>query len=134
VLSNTISGRIAELYDREFGLSIQEWRVMTVVADAPGINAKEIGRRTAMDKVAVSRAITSLLTSRRLERRTHDEDRRHSELYLTAAGEAVYRRIVPMALAEEARLLKTLSASEREQLNVLLSKLARAAEPSRDLW
>ncbi|HCX10052.1 MAG TPA: MarR family transcriptional regulator, partial [Hyphomonas sp.] len=28
VLSNTISTRIASLYDREFGLSIWQWRVM----------------------------------------------------------------------------------------------------------
>ena len=36
VLSNAISQRIAELYDREFGLSIWQWRVMAVTADTPG--------------------------------------------------------------------------------------------------
>ena len=52
VLSNTISRRIAELYDREFGLTIWQWRVMAVTGDTPGISATEIGQRTAMDKVA----------------------------------------------------------------------------------
>lgn len=61
VLSNAISQKIAELYDREFGLSIWQWRVMAVTADTPGISATEIGQRTQMDKVAVSRAVAGLI-------------------------------------------------------------------------
>jgi len=45
VLSNAVSQRIAELYDREFGLSIWHWRVMAVTADTPGISATEVRKR-----------------------------------------------------------------------------------------
>ena len=78
VLSNTISRRIADLYDREFGLSIGQWRVMAVVGDTSGISATEIGRRTAMDKVAVSRAIAGLLDMGYLERKMSASDARTS--------------------------------------------------------
>ena len=61
VLSNTISTRIASLYDREFGLSIWQWRVMAVTGDRPGISATEIGQLTAMDKVAVGRDVYELI-------------------------------------------------------------------------
>ena len=60
VLSNTVSSAIAAAYFMNFGLSIPEWRVMAVLASTPGLSAAEVTARTAMDKVAVSRAVAAL--------------------------------------------------------------------------
>jgi hypothetical protein len=35
VLSNTVSGKIARSYEKQFGLSIPEWRVMAVLGRFP---------------------------------------------------------------------------------------------------
>ncbi len=134
VLSNTVSRRIADLYDREFGLSVWQWRVMAVTADTPGISATEIGQRTEMDKVAVSRAVAGLIEVGYLERRPAPQDARRANLHLTPAGLDVYALIVPMARAEEERLVSALSDSEQAELEQLMGKLARAAAPERDLW
>ncbi|MEQ9506062.1 MAG: MarR family winged helix-turn-helix transcriptional regulator [Hyphomonas sp.] len=134
VLSNAISQRIAELYDREFGLSIWQWRVMAVTADSPGISATEIGQRTQMDKVAVSRAVAGLIEMGYLERRPSTDDARRSNLVLTKAGMGIYELIVPLALSEEARLVSALSDKEQAELGRLMAKLAGAASPERDLW
>lgn len=134
VLSNAVSQRIADLYDREFGLSIWQWRVMAVTADTPGISATEIGQRTQMDKVAVSRAVAGLMEVGYLERRPSTEDARRSLLFLTAAGLDIYELIVPLALSEEARLVSTLSEKEQAELARLMAKLAQAASPDRALW
>ena len=134
VLSNAISQRIAELYDREFGLSIWQWRVMAVTADTPGISATEIGQRTQMDKVAVSRAVAGLIEMGYLERRPSTDDARRSNLVLTPAGRGIYDLIVPLALAEEARLEGVLSEKEKTELARLMGKLAGVASPDRDLW
>jgi DNA-binding MarR family transcriptional regulator len=134
VLSNAVSQRIAELYDREFGLSIWQWRVMAVTADTPGISATEIGQRTQMDKVAVSRAVAGLIEEGYLERRPSTDDARRSNLVLTPAGIGIYELIVPLALAEEAQLVSALSDKEQTELARLMGKLAKAASPERDLW
>lgn len=134
VLSNAISQRIAELYDREFGLSVWQWRVMAVTADTPGISATEIGQRTQMDKVAVSRAVAGLIEMGYLERRPSTDDARRSNLVLTPAGLGIYDLIVPLALAEEARLESVLSAKEKIELARLMGKLAGVASPDRELW
>ena len=63
VLSNTVSSAIAAAYFMNFGLSIPEWRVMAVLAANPGLSAAEVTARTAMDKVAVSRAVKSLIAT-----------------------------------------------------------------------
>lgn len=134
VLSNTISTRIASLYDREFGLSIWQWRVMAVTGDRPDISATEIGQLTAMDKVAVSRAIAAMIQMGYLERKTSETDGRRSQLFLTPAGRDVYELIVPMALGAEQELASSLTEEEQKQLERLMGKLADAASPDRPLW
>lgn len=134
VLSNAVSQRIAELYDREFGLSVWQWRVMAVTADTPGISATEIGQRTQMDKVAVSRAVAGLIEMGYLERRPSTDDARRSNLVLTRSGMDIYSLIVPLAKSEEQRLVATLSAKEQTELARLMEKLAKVASPERDLW
>ena len=134
VLSNTISTRIASLYDREFGLSIWQWRGMAVTGDRPGISATEIGQLTAMDKVAVSRAIAAMIQMGYLERKTSETDGRRSQLFLTPAGRDVYELIVPMALGAEQELASSLTEDEQKQLERLMGKLADAASPDRPLW
>src|SRR5688500_19433496 len=92
VLSNTVSMIIAGAYQREFGLSIPQWRVIAVLARYPDLSAIEVAERTAMDKVAVSRAVQGLLAARRLLRTYDSGDRRRSRLRLSPAGKSVYTR------------------------------------------
>ncbi|MBD9369644.1 MarR family winged helix-turn-helix transcriptional regulator [Xanthomonas sp. XNM01] len=124
VLSNRVSQTIADLYNQRFGLAITEWRVMAVLGRFPGLSANEVAERTAMDKVAVSRAVARLLERNLLMRDIHSDDRRRSVLALSEVGYTVYDEVAPMALACEQRLLATLDDEERAILDRLLSKLA----------
>jgi DNA-binding MarR family transcriptional regulator len=128
VLSNTVSMNIARAYAREFDLSIPEWRVLAVLARYPDLSAVDVAERSAMDKVAVSRAVQSLLASKRLVRSYDKVDRRRSVLRLSAAGQSVYTRVAPLALAYEQRLMSALSATERRSLDRLLSVLLERAQ------
>lgn len=134
VLSNTISRNIAEIYDREFGLNIWQWRVMAVVGETPGASATEVTRRTAMDKVAVSRAVSGLIELGYLTREASKEDARRSVLALTKQGQNIYDQIVPLALGYEKELLKGIDRAELEELQSALSHLAAIASPDRKLW
>ena len=128
VLTNRVSGAIARHYAKRFSLSIPEWRVMAVLGDTPGLSAREVAARTAMDKVQVSRAVASLMAAHRVDRRQDAEDGRVAHLYLSRAGRAVYDEIVPLALHLEETLLSALSAGERKALDRLLAKLAQRAQ------
>jgi DNA-binding MarR family transcriptional regulator len=129
VLSNTVSSAIAAAYFAHFGLSIPEWRVMAILAANPGLSAAEVTARTAMDKVAVSRAVAALLGAGRLRRTTVKADRRRTHLELTPAGTRVYAQVVPVALNYERHLLAPLSARDRATLDRLLRVLlGRAVE------
>ncbi len=123
VLANVISGSIAAAYAERFELTIPQWRVLAVLAEQPGASAAEVAQCTAMDKVAVSRAVQSLLRAGRLEREFAPTDRRRSRLRLSRAGLAVHAKVVPMALAYESALLQVLPSADRAALDRILSLL-----------
>ena len=126
VLSNRISQDISALYSARFGLSVTEWRLMAVLGHEPGVSANRLAERTAMDKVAVSRAVSALLDKKFLLRRVDAGDRRRSSLKLSAKGYAVFDQVVPLALALERRILSALEPAEQSQLLAILDKLEAA--------
>jgi DNA-binding MarR family transcriptional regulator len=87
VLANTVSAALAGAYASRFGLTIPQWRVIAVLARVPGLSAADVAERTAMDKVAVSRAVTGLTRAGRVSRALAASDRRRSVLSLTARGQ-----------------------------------------------
>ena len=123
VLSNRISDAIAREYSQRFALGVTEWRVMAVLGRWPGLSASQVAQRTAMDKVAVSRAVARLLESGWLSRSADSDDRRRSLLHLSPAGQASHDEVVPQALEFERRLLDGVDPAERALLFRLLDRL-----------
>lgn len=123
ILSNTVSQSIAAEYQDRFELSMTEWRVMAVLGRFAELSAREVAERTAMDKVAVSRAVARLVEAGRVDRSIHDGDKRRSVLKLSEAGWAIHDEVAPMARAHERDLLAKLDETERSQLNSILDKL-----------
>ena len=128
ILANTVSRALATHYEDEFDLTVSQWRIMAVLGREGGSSANEVCRLTAMDKVSVSRAVAGLVRDGRVSQVEDPADGRRRRLRLTAAGRAVYRRIVPRALAFERRLVGALGARDRVKLAGLLPGLQRAAE------
>jgi DNA-binding MarR family transcriptional regulator len=127
ILSNTVSSTIASTYDKRFGLTIPEWRVIAILGRFPGLSAVEVAERTLMDKVAVSRAVAKLIKSGRIDRQFADADRRRSILNLSEEGRKVHDQIAPMALKFEEDLLHGLNDDEIRTLNVLMERLLARA-------
>jgi len=123
VLSNKIGRAIADQYEEKFQLSLAEWRVMAVLGEDKQLSAGQVAQRTAMDKVAVSRAVGKLLDAGRIVRHFSEKDRRRSILSLSESGHEIYSQIVPIALGYEEKLLTHLSSEEQRFLNSLLDKL-----------
>jgi DNA-binding MarR family transcriptional regulator len=126
VLSNRISQDIAALYQQRFNLGITEWRIIAVLGRFPNLSANEVAERTAMDKVAVSRAISALLSQKRVKRQFDKNDRRRSVLSLSASGTKIYQEVAPLAVQLQNALLAQFDDKERVLLNLLLDKLSAA--------
>ncbi|HEX5952696.1 MAG TPA: MarR family transcriptional regulator [Rhodanobacteraceae bacterium] len=125
IVSNTVSQAIADEYQKRFDLGTTEWRVMAVLGryDGEGLSARQVARLTAMDKVAISRALARLVEGGRVLRRVHHGDKRRSVLRLSAAGWRIHDAVAPLARRHERAFLEKLSTEERRWLAGILDKL-----------
>lgn len=126
-LSSTVSSAVAREYARQFGLSIPEWRVIAILGRSPGLSAVEVAEQTFLDKVAVSRAVTKLIKSGRIDRQFADADRRRSILNLSEEGKQVHDGVAEVALQFERQLIEGLEGDEVRQLQQVMDKLLEKA-------
>lgn len=123
-LSQRISQALSSIYREEFGVSIPEWRILANLAEKGELSPSEIAAQTSMDRARVTRGIKDLRAKKCLLKRRDATDQRAYRLRLSPAGEALYRKIVPLALAWEQALLAGLDDAEYRELMRILGKLS----------
>lgn len=127
LLADLVGRGISATYERDFGLTTAQWRVLAAVARHPGATAQRIVAMTPMDKVQVSRAVARLCEQGLLARGACPRDGRSSLLSLTHRGLALYRAIAPRAAAYDRALQGALTPDEQRSLLELTARLIEAA-------
>jgi len=122
-LSNRISQSLALKYNKRFGITVQEWRVLAALGEETNLSAVTITNRIAMDKVAVSRAVKKLIDKGLVIKQRVVSDNRSHRLTLTDSGSKMYQQLIPIAIEHEQQAIENLSKDERSQLLLLLDKL-----------
>jgi DNA-binding MarR family transcriptional regulator len=126
VTSNVVSDAIASSYQALFGLTIPEWRLIAVIGEDDGITQQQVGRRTQMDKVTVSRATIALVDRGLVERMPHANDRRSQSLHLTATGKDLYKQVAPKALELERRIFASFDPEDVAAFSAMLKRVQDA--------
>lgn len=121
-LGHALGRRLARAYADE-NLTIPEWRVLAVVAQADSLAARDVVRMTPIDKMTVSRAVASLEDKALVRRAASETDRRVNMLSLSKSGRALFDRVAVLALEFEDELLSALDDDERAAFERALSKL-----------
>lgn len=129
IVAERMSRLFAQRYERAFGLTIAEWRVMAVLGEQAPLATQRVIEATEMDRVKVSRAVTRLADKGLISRQAPREDRRAQRLDLTLQGRAMYEQIIPLAHHLQAQLAHQLDPAERDALERILDKLHAAATP-----
>lgn len=115
--------RLIEQRVAPLGLSIQEFWFVVNIAERPFGSQCELAERVRVDEAIVSRVIRSL-TARGLVRAVRDEaDRRRVTLALTAQGERLAERLLPIAAEVRAAVDAPLSPAERAASRAALLKI-----------
>ena len=123
VASYRTSRLIASVYRRRFGLKIPEWRVIAVLGEVEKATSTEIAEYTAMDKVAVSRAVNSLVKKELIIRSVSPKDARVAHSRLSRSGKRTYDEIAPLALDLESWMLEGLGTKNVEDLHAMFDQL-----------
>ena len=131
-LAHLISDRLSRAY-RDENLTIPEWRVLAVIAQADAVAARDVVRQTPMDKMTVSRAVASLEAKQFVRRSPHSNDKRVAMMALSTEGRALFDRVAALAIKFEDDLLAVLPPPERAAFAGALAKLERGLEDGREL-
>jgi DNA-binding MarR family transcriptional regulator len=127
-LSNTLALYSGRKYRQLFGVSLPEWRVMSIVASRDGITARDVSRVLATDKAWVGLSVKSLARRGFLTRSADRHDTRRVLLSLTGKGKELHDAIMAVARRRQRRLLAALPGGAAEVLNASLDRLQAEAD------
>jgi DNA-binding MarR family transcriptional regulator len=122
-IANKLSNSATAAYQRNFGINVTEWRIMTQLALEPGIPASRICQVIGFNKGPISRTLAVMQKRGLVAIRTDPNDGRTHSISLTAKGRGIHDKVIVVALEREKRLLSCLKADEREVLIELLRRL-----------
>lgn len=99
---------------------------------APGISARDLGKTLRLDKSNTSRQVAKLESDGLVERRTSSEDNRLSELYLTAEGQKLRKKIDRFATDQVSNALRRMVPADQQSLLRSLALYAEALSRDND--
>jgi DNA-binding MarR family transcriptional regulator len=109
------------------GLSLAEWRTMSVVATHGDIASADIVGRSTMDKSQISRAVASLEARGLVALRADPAHGRRRLITLTRQGHQLFKKLFPDAQRRQCAVLDQLTQEERRYLFVALKKISVVA-------
>jgi DNA-binding MarR family transcriptional regulator len=128
-LAAEVSAALSVEYRERYGLDIPEWRVLATLGFREGAcTAQYISHCTRTHKSTISRAVTTLLRRKIIERVENEHDRREFALQLTARGRALHDELIPRLLRKEQQILSCLSTQERKDFAAALGKIEQSLE------
>jgi MarR family transcriptional regulator, lower aerobic nicotinate degradation pathway regulator len=117
--------RHATIFAKEIGsnLTAAQWTALAKLTETGLCSQNQLGRLSAMDGATI-KGVIDRLTARGLTETSADpEDGRRLLVSLTRAGQQIFEKAAPNALAITRETLAPLDAKERETLIALLCRL-----------
>ena len=104
------------------GISLSQWRVLSLIGDRAGTSSSEIVARSGIDKGLVSRTLKTLNEAGLVRSETSQIDMRVQQHDLTPDGRALFDRTLPH-MAQRQQMIQ--SAFRPEELEAFLAALDR---------
>ena len=124
----TASTPVVRLCEGRFGITRREWRMLALLAEHGALQPSQLAERARLDRARTSRALSSLVGKRLVDRAAASGDRRCAQVWLTEAGQALHAQLFPLVVQINRELAASLQAAEVELLEGALDRLERQAE------
>ena len=105
---------------RAFDLTPVQYAALVAIHTHPGIDATRLSAVIAFDRSTLGSVIERLETKKLIDRKPSGGDKRVKLLYLTKAGAAILREIMPSVEKAQARMLKLRGDMMKAMGDVLL--------------
>ncbi|MFL5303829.1 MAG: MarR family winged helix-turn-helix transcriptional regulator [Polyangia bacterium] len=121
--ANKLSRGASHTYLKVFGVGVEVWRCLVLLAIHDSLTAQQVSQVMGMDKAAVSRCFKILQAKGLIVMGLNASDGRVRIATLTPKGRVLHDQILEIALERERALLTVLNVSERETLLRLLKRV-----------
>jgi MarR family transcriptional regulator, lower aerobic nicotinate degradation pathway regulator len=108
---------------RAYDLTPVQYASLVAIRAHPGIDATRLSAVIAFDRSTLGNVIERLESKDYIERKPSADDKRVKLLYLTKAGAALLRAIIPAVDRAQARMLQPLKPADRKTMLALLTQL-----------
>jgi DNA-binding MarR family transcriptional regulator len=112
---------------RAAGLSSIEWRVLATLHDSEALTVSDLANEVLSKQPTVTKLVQRMAEQKWVVLHACPTDQRRTLVSATAAGRRLVKPLVEAARQHEARMLRTLGASEKAALRKLLEKIAHHA-------
>ena len=123
----------ARLNESGIDITIDQWLVLKAIHESPDITLQQVGAAVFKDFASVTRIVQLLERKKLLSRKPHPNDGRRSELMLSAAGEALIRKVEPIAQANRRHALGGIDAEKVARLREVLKRIVENCDARRSL-
>ena len=108
---------------KAFDLTPVQYAALIAIHTHPGIDATRLSAVIAFDRSTLGSVIERMEMKKLIDRKPSNEDKRVKLLYLTKAGAAILREIMPLVEKAQARMLQPLKPADRKTLLALMAQL-----------
>lgn len=122
-LTSTAGTMVIRLCEGRHGITRREWRVLALLGQQDGLLSSQLADRIQLDRARTSKAISSMLGKKLVHRESGASDRRQAQVWLTEAGRAVYRELMPQVQQINRSIVAVLDPAEAQQLDSMLARL-----------
>jgi DNA-binding MarR family transcriptional regulator len=122
-IANKLSGGASQAYLAAFGVGIETWRLLVLLAIERSLSANQACKVIGMDKASASRTFKSMQERGFITMGLDPQDGRLRVATITKEGRAVHDQILGVALDRDRALMAVLSSDERHTLLSLLRRL-----------
>lgn len=112
---NALRRTLTVSYASQFGLTVSEWRLLSLIGHAQRLAFSDLVVQSTSDKALVSRTLKPM-EARGLVELQPEGNTPRKKLYcqITEQGMALYRQAMPTAQAAQAAAIRSLSREERD--------------------
>lgn len=108
---------------KQFGLTLNEWRVGATLRQQPDQRLSQVAEHTSIDASTLSRLVDAMAQRGLIVREKSREDARAMALRLSAKGEAVIDKVIPLAQLYERVTLAGIPPEQVQQLRDVLTRI-----------
>lgn len=118
---------ITDAFDRELsalGITTQRFSALVLIQNNPGLGQTALADAMGIARTGALAIVNALIDKGLIEQKSSSSDRRACELSLSRSGASRIKAIVNQVREHDRLISSRLNASEKEQLTLLLEKLA----------